>query len=509
MFAIIAVILSIWTLFNLVDILLKSCLVRPYLEFLRHYNLSVKLFRVQWYTTRLNRYFNAGMVYTRKPVRSIWFDMGIVATLALSPIACFLLTRTFSSLLWEMIYMTKISPSGSTSGSTGSSSSMDLTPALPGINLPFSDLPFYIATLIICSVLHEFGHALAASKEGVRINGVGAFVVVVFPGAYVDLPLDPLTTLPPWRRLRILCGGVWHNLVIAAGAWALLTANPVLLSPLYRAGVAVVSVDGGISEGAAGPGGLWPGDEITAINDCKVKNAADWELCLGRYMASRLEGGCLPRNFVFGAAITSINSSGGGQKSRLKESCCSPGVESPTDLCFSLQPALKQERECLPVRRSLQKLSAPCGNSSSCANLSELCATPILAHPSHRLLVIKRSNVRQDMLFLGAPEELWKAVRVIEYVPRSNSLLASSQTIFYWETLLRYLVSFSGALAILNAMPCHTLDGHWIVMVLIELLLGSKQPTRNRRIYNVLTLGGTSLIGLTVTLGLRKLFYFM
>lgn len=68
------------------------------------------------------------------------------------------------------------------------------------------------------------------SRLGVRINGVGAFVVVVFPGAYVDLPVDPLTALPPWRRLRILCGGVWHNLVIAAVAWALLASNPVRLT---------------------------------------------------------------------------------------------------------------------------------------------------------------------------------------------------------------------------------------------------------------------------------------
>ncbi|XP_022651561.1 membrane-bound transcription factor site-2 protease-like isoform X2 [Varroa jacobsoni] len=506
MLAIIVITLSVWTLFNLLDVLLKSCMVRPYLDYLRHYNFNVKLFRIQWYTTRLNRYFNAGMPYSRKPLQSLWFDIGIVATLILCPIACFLLTRTFVSLLWEILYVSEASDASS--GSSGSSSSMDLTPALPGINLPFSDLPFYIATLIICSVLHEFGHALAASKEGVRINGVGAFVVVVFPGAYVDLPVDPLTALPPWRRLRILCGGVWHNLVIAAVAWALLASNPVLLSPVFRPGVAVVSVDGSISEGAAGPGGLWPGDEVTAINHCEVRSTTDWESCLGQYVASRLEGGCLPRNFVLGAAVTATNFSVGDQKGS-KRSCCSPGVESSTDLCFSLQPELNAQRECLPVRRSLQKLSVPCRNSSSCAEGSEVCATPILAHPSHRLLIIKRANVRQDMLFVGPPEELWKAVRVIQYVPRAGLSLASSQTIYYWETLLRYLVSFSGALAILNAMPCHTLDGHWIVMVLIELILGRSNPSLNRHAYNVLTFTGTTLIGLTVTLGLKKLFYFM
>lgn len=56
---------------------------------------------------RLNRYFNAGMPYSRKPLQSLWFDIGIVATLILCPIACFLLTRTFVSLLWEILYVSE------------------------------------------------------------------------------------------------------------------------------------------------------------------------------------------------------------------------------------------------------------------------------------------------------------------------------------------------------------------------------------------------------------------
>lgn len=56
---------------------------------------------------RLNRYFNARIPYTGKPPRSVWFDLGIVATLLLCPIACFLLTRTLVSLFWEMLYANK------------------------------------------------------------------------------------------------------------------------------------------------------------------------------------------------------------------------------------------------------------------------------------------------------------------------------------------------------------------------------------------------------------------
>lgn len=117
----------------------------------------------------------------------------------------------------------------------------------------------------------------------------------------------------------------------------------MLLTPLYRSGVAVVSVDGEISAGAAGPGGLWPGDEISAINNCQVNKVADWESCLQKFMLSHLEGGCLSMDFVLGAAVLTTNGSVSGQSSALKKSCCSPGIESPTDLCFFLDPVLKRK----------------------------------------------------------------------------------------------------------------------------------------------------------------------
>ena len=39
-----------------------------------------------------------------------------------------------------------------------------LQPVLPGINLPKSDLPYYFLTLLVCTVVHEMGHAIAAVR---------------------------------------------------------------------------------------------------------------------------------------------------------------------------------------------------------------------------------------------------------------------------------------------------------------------------------------------------------
>jgi S2P endopeptidase len=35
------------------------------------------------------------------------------------------------------------------------------------VNLPISDIGYYVATLIICTVVHELGHAIAAVRYDV------------------------------------------------------------------------------------------------------------------------------------------------------------------------------------------------------------------------------------------------------------------------------------------------------------------------------------------------------
>lgn len=39
-----------------------------------------------------------------------------------------------------------------------------LQPVVPGVNLPSSDLPYYLITLLVCTVVHEIGHAVAAVR---------------------------------------------------------------------------------------------------------------------------------------------------------------------------------------------------------------------------------------------------------------------------------------------------------------------------------------------------------
>ena len=64
----------------------------------------------------------------------------------------------------------------------------------------------------------------------------GLLVFAVFPAAYVELPTAQLVTKDPGHQLRVYTAGVWHNIVLALGAWIIAMATPTLLHPLYVTG---------------------------------------------------------------------------------------------------------------------------------------------------------------------------------------------------------------------------------------------------------------------------------
>ena len=59
-------------------------------------------------------------------------------------------------------------------------------------------------------------------------------MLLLYPGAFVELHTDQLEIITPVRRLRIYSAGVWHNFVLALAAYALTFALPVLLNPFYE-----------------------------------------------------------------------------------------------------------------------------------------------------------------------------------------------------------------------------------------------------------------------------------
>lgn len=74
--------------------------------------------------------------------------------------------------------------------------------------------------------------------------------------------------------------------------------------------------------------------------------------------------------------------------------------------------------------------------------------------------------------------------------------------------VIRYLISLSGALALLNVVPCYALDGQWILLALTEVLLKPVVSSSEvRAAVNVtVLLFGTCLLSTTILIALWSLF---
>lgn len=96
--------------------------------------------------------------------------------------------------------------------------------------MPLYELPVLILSVFIQQIIHEFGHALAASmqvwlfslwytitkrpvsRESIPVVISGASLFLMIPTAYVGMPLSDLHDAEPLTEARIMAAGTVHNL---------------------------------------------------------------------------------------------------------------------------------------------------------------------------------------------------------------------------------------------------------------------------------------------------------
>jgi len=115
------------------------------------------------------------------------------------------------------------------------------------------------------------------------------------------------------------------------------------------------------------------------------------------------------------------------------------------------------------------------------------------------------SDRREPLLFLGHPLDLHYSVVLSNHIPRYTILHLDLPYII--ETFCKYIVSLSGALALLNVVPCYALDGQWILTAFVELLLYRIIPDEETRglLYTVIVLFGTLLLALNIVIAMWTL----
>eukprot|EP00064_Thunnus_orientalis_P020988 superscaffoldBa00006100_g21142 len=93
-------------------------------------------------------------------------------------------------------------------------------------------------------------------------------------------------------------------------------------------------------------------------------------------------------------------------------------------------------------------------------------------------------------------------VSLTNFVPRFGFLHLDLPV--FLETFCKYVVSLSGALAVVNSVPCFALDGQWMLNALLEATLVTVVTDRQKRelIGFFLLLAGSALLAANVALGL-------
>jgi hypothetical protein len=280
--------------------------------------------------------------------------------------------------------------------------------------------------------------------------------------------------------------------------------------------------------------------------ECSVRNRNDFKNCLQSLIRRPVAGYCVSQEFVDREQYFSA----------VPGQCC--GENSKSNLCFETLATMDDQSSqlCLPARLMLSTYPSFCNHTDQCssgelahsfrqqylkvAELEELrikqagtseevhqperlrayrqllyeqsapveaqnlvCIRPLVYANGVRLIELQRFE-RFRFLFYGFPSELFQAVNLIDYRPKYSFLPIS--LLYHYETLLKYIVSFSFGLAVINLVPCYFLDGQWLIQFLVDFLLHSHLSQLKRNyVTSMLTLFGTILLSSCLLLSLHNL----
>lgn len=339
-----------------------------------------------------------------------------------------------------------------------------IEPVLPGVNLPASELGYYSLTLVLCSIIHELGHALAAVLENVNLIDTGANIFYILPVAYVNLSTEKFSSLTRKNILKILCAGVWHNLVLTLFAFLLFYALPFIFSSFYHINKGVTVADMLKHSPLVGPKGLNIGDTIYKINDCDIYDEDKWYSCL-RGLENHRPAFCIESDLVhsFDESIPLKHLENGNLD------CCDR--EKSKNICFEYLDMADGILElpshaCLPGRTVVEKSMNFCTTDTHMCPSGFFCFRPILANGTNLFKIICN---QKNVIYLGLASDIYRTVEISSYIP--NIFFKSTVLPDIVTKFVKYTAVFSLGLAIVNVIPFIYMDGQHIADILGMILL--------------------------------------
>lgn len=351
-----------------------------------------------------------------------------------------------------------------------------LTPLVPGVTIPLTDTVYIVVAMLISAVVHELGHALAASMQDAKIDSVGGALAVLLPGAFVRL--TGVEALTPFSQLKVWCAGAWHNFVLAAACLLAVSVLPeVLVAGYAHGGGALVVAQSDHSPLSAN---LRTGDVITGLGRFDVGDGGDsYRGALAKLGETGDSAGfCMSEKYFLANAHAASE-------------CCDFG--NPRLQCLHVSDGVHKEpkRSCMPPRAVSSQPTCRLHSDCERAELAK-CFLPVFPMGQKLIDVRVRSGRTGRVVhffYQGYASVLRQSISVSSYVPRFTWLLpvavaewvAKTDLPSIAERQLQYLASISLALAILNMAPVFWLDGEASVSLFLKLLvprIGSFHLTR-------------------------------
>ncbi|KAF7635512.1 Peptidase_M50 domain-containing protein, partial [Meloidogyne graminicola] len=538
-----------------------------YIKLLRHYGLSFAPFQFRLYFTQSEHYSSPYFLqeFVEKVLSSprktkliaLWFTIGAFISLI-----CYVTTPIYLLHLliseFSTTFVTEKENLSPKIDSTRPSTALKLlqspiflplhehinagiTPVLPGLNLPLSHMPIFVAVLIIASILHEAGHAIAAVNANVRVTGLGFFVFAIYPGAFTEVEPNELDRCSYAQKLRIYGAGVWHNIILAIVGLFFLLLIPIIFKPFYSNNAGVIVTGISPRSGLYGQTGLQLGHQILRVNQCKIRNAEDWNVCLSgridtndsigflaqfrsvsrmtasvdkvihsdgevqccsefnvtntthicfRYFSPRKRTTKEPvvqkpifpdfPNFEAEFGVKKRQKRATNLKTRLLSLNESTTVQSDIDSDFATFSSLDYSHACLPAMQITEhaqcQISSRSSKSFSILPYGYVCVVPALYNDTV-LLRFQVKDQRKPILFIGYLSEPLYFVGISELTPRFTFVPWWIPRIF--ELFSSYLITFSLAMGVLNAVPCYGLDGQFISSTVVNYFCQNLSNNQN------------------------------
>ncbi|KIL62786.1 hypothetical protein M378DRAFT_25376 [Amanita muscaria Koide BX008] len=338
-----------------------------------------------------------------------------------------------------------------------------ITPLIPGITVPLSDLPIIICAVFVSQIIHELGHAIAAATENVSIQSIGASLTLIIPSASVAFTFDGLS---PRSRSLIVSAGPFHNLVF----WLVLAlvARINLTQYFWRFAYQDITDKGriiiNVSHDSALGEYLYPGSLITHINDTPLNSigVSDdlWGVISQDSQANDVAGWCVDQ-VAFSKS----------------QSCCFRNMSEAYPLsCFRATEESSSVYGCIDPLPPLtsSNSSVRCTRNSPCSP-SFICTHPDEREQLWRLTVFHPEKEQNIILWSGSLEEVQRTVTLDTLKPRL--LIFPLYLPLLFARFSRYLSLATLSLFFFNLLPIHRLDGYHLLKIVLGM--GPGEPDQS------------------------------